>query len=259
MMNIESGTIFVIDNKNKYQEENEKRRVGDRGDKSTSRKGIAFDGIHRQILSEQEGRNLGGERNVEASTFLRRNGEANAGKQQENLVKWAKEKGCFYDKEKHEELIQLLPKNIRDLPEKHPAGTESKVYPNKDSQRVIKVTDYTIFSVNPLEFLDNRITRHNMIFPQTAYTLLGIMSYDNIFRFVTEQPFIEGKNPTRKEINKNLEEMGFKKGLLSSQYYMELRNGKYLKVTDARMKNFLKDENGEIFCIDPVIKETDYI
>ena len=118
--------------------------------------------------------------------------------------------------------------------------------------------------VKPLDFFNDRITNYNRVFPETAYKLLGIMNYRNtdgkdIFRFVTEQPFIEGVTPNRDDINKKMMEMGFKIGRLSSQYYLELEDGKFLKVTDVRMKNCLKDKDGNVFVIDPVIRLSDEI
>ena len=69
------------------------------------------------LFSEEAGRNRGGARNVEASNLLRSvpltspkaygswRAEQSAGSQQEKLVRWAKENGCFFDEESHLEAL----------------------------------------------------------------------------------------------------------------------------------------------------------
>ena len=246
-----------------------KLRNGNRSDKSSSGEGTSSNRFDRRILSAEEGENLGGKIQKEAVNLLRRDAGADVFAQQEKLVKWATEndkKGYFYNRDDHEKLKETWQKdengNLKRI-----GGTESDVFPDHKNNRVIKVTNYSaINKVTPLDFLNDRITWYNRLFPDSAYKLIGIMNYrdienrdNDIFRFVLEQPFIKGKKMTREEIDKKMTGMGFKKGRLSSQYYLELENGRFLKLTDALIRNFIKEENGDIVCIDPVIRESDEI
>jgi len=240
-------------------------RTGNRRDKPAGGEGVEKFWSNRQILSEQEGRNLGGQRNVEAITLLQRDAGSDVFTQQKRLIEWAKENVCFYGKEYHEALKQLWSKKD-DGTLKRLGGTESDVFPSYDKNNVIKITNYSAINhVKPLDFLQDRVTWYNRLFPETAYKLLGIMNYkddrdNDIFRFVLEQPFIEeGKFPKRREIDEMMVGIGLKKGRLSSQYYIEIGEGRFLKITDVRMKNCIKDKSGKIFCIDPVIRESDEI
>ena len=77
--------------------------------------GSRFDGF---LLSIEEGRTLGGIRNVEATEILRRNEGADHKEQEKALIKYAKERGCWYN-------LRDITKKYYPLP--HP-GAESIVY-----------------------------------------------------------------------------------------------------------------------------------
>ena len=236
--------------------------TGNRGNRPASGAGHEGKGFHRRILSEEEGKNIGGKGNVEVSAILRADVRADAKTQQDRLVEWAREKGCLYDENDHEALKSFWLKDENNLPEKI-GGMEAEVYPCKNNQCVVKVTNYAVFSRKPLYFLNNRITYHNMVFPDSAYKLLGIMNYrdsrgNDIFRFVTEQPFIQGEKPTCEEIENELNILGFKKDKYAKNVYVKEYDDKYLRLSDAHTGNLIKDKTGKVFCIDSVFETANH-
>ena len=205
----------------------------------TENKGVGsrFDGF---VLSIEKGKALGGLRNVEATEILRRSKSASGEEQEKDLVKYAKEKGCLFSLEGIRTHLKYLDK-----------GGESEVYLYKDGKYVLKVTSY-FMSDTPLEFLTNRITLHNTLFPDTAYELVGFCySYGENgkeFCFITKQPFIEGDEPTPKEICEYMEERGFKRSKNIGSYVSDI-----YKITDLAPNNMIKSNDGELYCIDSII------
>ncbi|MDR0547381.1 MAG: hypothetical protein LBG77_07350 [Dysgonamonadaceae bacterium] len=51
-------------------------------------------------------------------------------------------------------------------------STEAEIYEDEDKSFIRKVFHY-LNSDTPLEFLDDRISLHNALFPDTKYELLG--------------------------------------------------------------------------------------
>ena len=126
-------------------------------------------GTERFLLAIEEGRALGGIRNVEASEILRRSKETDYGAHERRLTKYAKENGYWADL-----------KDIKDNLKYLGSGAESDVYLDSDGRFVLKVVYYRASCDTPLDFMDNRITLHNTIFPETAYELVGFTySYKN--------------------------------------------------------------------------------
>jgi hypothetical protein len=72
-------------------------------------------------------------------------------------------------------------------------GQEAEVYRGKNGF-LRKVFDYYQNSNSPLEFLDNRIAVHNMLFPETKYELFGFTKKRDRLQFILEQPFVKGRN-----------------------------------------------------------------
>ena len=115
---------------------------------------------------------------------------------------------------------------------------------------VIKVTRVAVFDNYPLTFLDNRITLHNTIFPATSYELIGFCQNERSeFSAVTKQLFIEGEEPTDKEIFRYM---------TKDRKFTYIKEGEYISkdyiITDLFPRNFIKDKIGNMFCLDPVIK-----
>ena len=67
-------------------------------------------------------------------------------------------------------------------------GGEARVYLHADNKNVIKLND-AIYYATWLEFL-NSILLHNLIFENTAYTLLGFAKENNMLYAILKQPFI---------------------------------------------------------------------
>ena len=71
-------------------------RTGDGGDRSRGGEGIKGNGVYRRIFQTEKGRHIGGKRNAEASTFLRREIFTDDKAQCQSLIKWTKENGYFF-------------------------------------------------------------------------------------------------------------------------------------------------------------------
>ena len=198
--------------------------------------------VERLLLAIEEGRAYGSIRNVEATEVLRRSEKADFGTHEGWLTQYAKENGCWFDL-----------KNIKDNFRYLGSGAEADVYLDKDGSFVLKVVNYRASVDTPLDFLDYRLALHNAIFPETAYELIGFtFSYEideEGFYFVTRQPFIDSKKPrpTQKEIDEYMERKGFAihDGTCVIESYI---------ITDLAPRNFVKDNEGKLFCIDPMIR-----
>lgn len=201
--------------------------------------------IKRLSPEEEQGRLRGGSTNVEATKILRGYEISDSteperidnliSKQEEILTKYAKENGKWIDYDK-----------ISDK-ESFGGGEEAKVFMNEDRVSVTKVYDYKLFSISPLEFLDNRISLHNHLFPDTAYELVGFTNRpDRGFSFIVKQPFIDGKNTPVSEISKELSKMGFKD--IGGNTYV---SDDYI-IDDLHKRNVFT-KGGRLFFIDTVI------
>lgn len=69
-------------------------------------------------------------------------------------------------------------------------GGESKIYLAADKLNVIKIND-AIYYATWTEYF-NSLVLHNLLFPNTAYSLLGFIESDGSLNAVLLQPFIEG-------------------------------------------------------------------
>jgi hypothetical protein len=67
-------------------------------------------------------------------------------------------------------------------------GGESQVYLDIGSTHVIKIND-AVYYATWLEYL-NSLVLHNLIFKDTAYTLMGFIDLEKILYAVVRQPFI---------------------------------------------------------------------
>ena len=199
--------------------------------------GGRFDGF---LLSIEKGRALGGIRNVEASEILRRSQSANREEQEKALAEYARERGCLFRLDSIRQNLKYLDK-----------GGESEVYLDTDGKHVIKVTSY-FMSDTPLEFLINRITLHNAVFPDTAYELVGFCyshgENGTELCFITRQPFIEGGEPAPEEIYEYMECRGYRRAKNVASFVSDI-----YKITDLAPNNFVKGNDGELYCIDSII------
>lgn len=72
-------------------------------------------------------------------------------------------------------------------------GGEAKVYLSSDNKSVIKVND-AVYYATWLEFF-NSLVIHNLLFTETAYTLLGFREEEHSLLAVLSQPFITSDAP----------------------------------------------------------------
>lgn len=100
-------------------------------------------------------------------------------------------------------------------------GGEARVYLNNDGRAVIKIND-AIYYATWLEFF-NSILLHNLIFPNTAYTLLGFIKEQGVLHAVMKQPFIISDGQADLEnIRKLLAFNGFENTRRNDYYHKEL-------------------------------------
>jgi hypothetical protein len=86
-------------------------------------------------------------------------------------------------------------------------GGESEVYLASDRLDVIKVND-AIYYATWSEYI-NSLILHNLLFPNTAYTLQGFMENEGRLNAVLQQPFIEGGQARLEDIKELLSFNGF--------------------------------------------------
>jgi hypothetical protein len=123
-------------------------------------------------------------------------------------------------------------------------GAEQRVYLDKDPRFVIKLND-TIFYEYWLDYFHNLLI-HNVLFPQTAYQLIGFFKETNSMCAVVRQPFIE---ITAHTDTARIEEF------LSANGFTRKKNNDYHNQTLGIVLEDLHDENvltnrGVLFFID---------
>lgn len=137
---------------------------------------------------------------------------------------------------------------------KRPSG-ESIVFFDQANERIIKFKDpfayCSIKNDNPYTALyEHHI--HNHFFGDVDYRFLGV-SQDPVsggVRFAFEQPYIKSfDKPSREEIDKWFNKRGFK---LSEDGFWY--SDGYVSFTDVWGDNCIKDTDGELHFIDPIIK-----
>lgn len=210
--------------------------------------------INRLLLAEESGRIAGGERNVEASIILTTNERTDPTKQNElkrtdeekRLRDYADYKKIWFHESQFQDTDIIA------------AGAEAKLYPSSKEGYVRKVINYRRYSNTPLEFLDNRISLHNYLFPDTTYTLAGFTNTEDFtgnkqFAFVVEQPFVQGRyinfDKDLKDFNSELEKGGF---TFEVENFRPLLVSKDYIVEDLHRENILVTKQGNFRFIDTV-------
>jgi len=124
-------------------------------------------------------------------------------------------------------------------------GGESKIYLAPDRLNVIKVND-AIYYATWDEYL-NSLLLHNLLFPNTAYSLIGFTESDNGLSAVLKQPFIEGEQARLDDIRELLGYNGFE-NTKRQDYY----NGEFgLVLEDMHDENVIAKDD-LLFFIDTV-------
>lgn len=125
-------------------------------------------------------------------------------------------------------------------------GGEARVYLDKDGKNVIKIND-AVYYATWLEFF-NSILLHNLIFPNTAYTLLGFTKENDILYAVMKQPFITSDGQAELDnIKKLLAYNGFENTRRNDYFNKELG----LILEDMHDENVLVNSD-TLFFIDTV-------
>jgi hypothetical protein len=125
-------------------------------------------------------------------------------------------------------------------------GGEARVYLDKDGKNVIKIND-AVYYATWLEFF-NSILLHNLIFPNTAYTLLGFTKENDILYAVMKQPFITSDGQAELDnITKLLAYNGFENTRRNDYFNKELG----LILEDMHDENVLVSSD-TLFFIDTV-------
>lgn len=81
-------------------------------------------------------------------------------------------------------------------------GGEAKVYLGPDQRHVIKTND-AIYYATWAEYF-NSLVIHNLLFPNTTYSLLGFIEINNSLCVMLKQPFIEGEQAELEDIKELL-------------------------------------------------------
>lgn len=131
---------------------------------------------------------------------------------------------------------------------------ESKIYENKAEGAIYKVRDpfakFNLKSGNVIDVMYEHII-HNLLFPNTRYTFIGISEFMNCLRIIySQEMFFHIDIPTQQQIDEHLASMGL---IQEERYYY---GNEYLAITDVDAKgdNVLIDSCGNLLFIDPIIK-----
>lgn len=161
-------------------------------------------------------------------------------RQEELLEKYAHDTGCWFDYR-----IEINTWEFIDC------GEEAEVFESDNQRYINKVIRYNVLEdITPQQFIDNRITLHNYLFPETKYELLGFTRDGRgEFAFVLKQAFIQkwGDDLTADEVAAYLKEkMDLDAIDWSKRDYC---NSNYL-LGDIHLKNVIRGEYGIIYFID---------
>ncbi len=115
-------------------------------------------------------------------------------KQADFLISYAEETGL---------LLNFMPPGSEYLTR----GGESMIYLAADRLNIIKVND-AIYYATWAEYFSSLVI-HNLLFPNTAYTLIGFIGNTSSLSAVLEQPFIEGEQAKLDDIRELLTFNGF--------------------------------------------------
>lgn len=198
---------------------------------------------------EEQGRLLGGKRNVEATLITGRSKKTSPGieerlsprEQEQELKNYAQKEDLWVA----DVLKTSWGKNFLD------SGGEQEVYYDRQSSSVYKVNHYPL-EEEPLKFFD-RIALHNFISPEAPYEVVGFTTKkvddEDKFAVIIKQPFIKrgDRNVTFKEVEDEMVKRGFKEG-----------GGVYtndnLIIGDLHPGNVIRTEKGSLIIIDPMVE-----
>ena len=182
--------------------------------------------------------------------------------QDAEVLKYAEENGLLINnkefQEKHKKYYEKQ-YGIGQFPDRDglAGGSESDIYVDEESQRVFKRNTLSIHGGDTVAYL-NRLLIHNLLFPTTAYKLEGFVSRDTANPDLTEvyqsvnvvvsQPYIKGVEVTQAEIANHIASLG-----IIPRFDSTLGND--INLSDLRPDNAIKDADGNIHIIDPIIEQ----
>ena len=176
------------------------------------------------------------------------------------------------DKQAQEDYLKasdlwLAPETISDLTERELSkGKESEVYFSNDGKSVIKLVDYSVYSQSPAEFLRNRVELFNELFPETAYTIVGVTERNGKLNFVLSQPFIKGKPLEVAWWKAGIEEYNSYKPRLDEMmrekfgmenYGLDAYQNDMIRVQDLHYNNIIEGEDGQWYVVDAITSYRD--
>lgn len=145
-------------------------------------------------------------------------------------------------------------------------GKESEVHFSKDGNSVIKLVDYSVYSQSPADFLRDRVGLFNELFPQTAYTIVGVTERNGKLNFVLSQPFIKGKPLEVAWWKAGIEEYNSYKPRLDEMmrekfgmenYGLDAYQNDMIRVQDLHYNNIIEGEDGQWYVVDAITSYRD--
>ena len=170
-----------------------------------------------------------------ASTTIKREFESRA------IIKEEQAKFLTTHADKKGLLLPSLPTGSEYLAR----GGEAEVYLAADKINVIKVND-GIYYATWAEYFTS-IAIHNLLFPNTAYSLLGFIKRGENLRLVLQQPFVEGEQARLEDIKELVTFNGFENTKRQDYYNKEFG----LILEDMHDENVIA-KDGILFFIDTV-------
>lgn len=145
-------------------------------------------------------------------------------------------------------------------------GKESLVFVSKDGKSVIKLVDYSVYSQSPADFLRNRVGLFNELFPETAYTIVGVTERNGKLNFVLSQPLIKGKPLEVAWWKAGIEEYNSYKPRLDEMmmrdfgmenYGLDAYQNDMIRVQDLHYNNIIEGEDGKWYVVDAITSYRD--
>lgn len=132
---------------------------------------------------------------------------------------------------------------VFDLGVQGQSGNENDTYFSSDGY-VYKVNN--LMNSGSIISLFERLSLHNSIFPETAYTLVGFTGFEgrNIFPILKQRVVNHPTIATPSEIENYMISLGFIK-VNNSTY-----KNKNIIISDLQSRNVLKDDDGDIYVVD---------
>ena len=159
----------------------------------------------------------------------------------ERLIAAAKANGQFVERKDWGQYGDRVPGMTR----------ESTVFQDRNERKHIKVKDPFALTAIKGNYPEDAIYEHlihNLLFPDTRYTFLGMSEDLGDVRFILSQETVDAvRNATDKEVEEYMRRLGLHK---TDDYSYE---NDWVRVTDVTGDNALVDKDGNVRFIDPVI------